>query len=149
MASRTRLLRVSSPSLSLEAIQPLCHMAFPLETIETFFGTKFREGWLTHFDGYAHWHLLWVPEMGHYLQIVVGDHPTPNAYPTLEVGGRYTDEVAVMSVSNSDGEITGAALILRPIGADTSMNYVVITKTKGGTLSLSTTVGETSSATWT
>lgn len=116
-------------------------MRLPIEILETFFEGKFRFqqqlGQLTHFDGFLYWHLLWMAEDEEFLKIIADRDPEPAAFPTVEVEGRYSDELSLSPLSGG----VGVALVLRPQGADEPKNYVVITKTKDGRLSLSTTVG--------
>jgi hypothetical protein len=117
-------------------------MPLPIEILEGFFGEKFhfeqRMGELAHFDGYAYWHLLLIPEDGQFLNIMAGESATSEAFPTVEVGGCYTDDIKVVPLSGN----CGTALILRPEGHSDDRNCVVITKTRKGRLSLSTTVGQ-------
>jgi hypothetical protein len=116
-------------------------MALPIEALETFFQGEFRFqqrlGQLTHFDGYAHWHVLWTPEDGQFLKIVADRDPMLAAFPTVEVEGRFSDDLTLSPLSGG----AGVALVLRPEGAGESKNCVTITKTKDGRLSLSTAVG--------
>jgi hypothetical protein len=120
-------------------------MAFPIETLETFFGAKFQFeqllGQLTHFDGYAYWHVLWMPTGGEFLKIAADSNSMLGAFPTVEIEGRYADDVSVVTLSGG----VGVALVLHPKRSDKPMNYVTITKTKEGRLSLSITVGEAQS----
>jgi hypothetical protein len=115
-------------------------MPLAIEILQEFFGTPFSFedqsfGQLTHFDSYAYWHILYIPER-QFLKIFAGRDSLTSAFPTVEIEGIYSD----CSISPLTGG--GTALILRPKGVDNTSNYVVITKTKNGTLSLSTTVGE-------
>jgi hypothetical protein len=115
-------------------------MGLPIETLEAFFGEKFRfeqrVGQLTHFDGYLYWHLLWMPESGQFLKIIADRDHKVAAFPTVEVEGCYSDDLSVSPLSSG-----GVALVLQPECANEPKNHVVITKTKNGRLSLSTTVG--------
>jgi|GEM_PF-4602466 hypothetical protein len=120
-------------------------MAFPLEIVEGFFEARFHFdgqalGQLTHFDGYAHWHVLYDRER-QFLKILAGRDPGLSAYPTVEVEGVYSDDCSVSALTGG-----GMALVLRPKGIDNASHYVAITKTKHGSMSLSTTVGETKPA---
>lgn len=121
-------------------------MPLPIEILEAFFESKFqreqRAAQLIHFDGFAYWHLLWMPHDSQFLKIVACDSPVVcPAYPTVEVEGRYSDDISVYPLSGG----IAVALTLRPEGSDKAteaMNHVIITKTKDGRFSLSTTVGK-------
>jgi len=110
-------------------------MSLPIETLEAFFGEKFIEGWqLTHFDGFLYWRLQLFPESS--LSIIADRDSFPHAFPTVEIEGRYSDEVSVWQLGGG----VGSVLVLRPEGAD-ELHYVCITKRKDGRLSLATTAG--------
>jgi hypothetical protein len=116
-------------------------MSLPIKLLEEFFEAQFSFedpplGQLTHFDGYAHWHLLYDQE-SQSLKILAGRDSVSCAFPTVEIEGVYLDDCSVSPLTGG-----GTALILRPRGVSVVSHFVVITKTKRGSLSLSTTVGE-------
>jgi hypothetical protein len=116
-------------------------MALPIGILEDFFGARFHFegqtlGALAHFDGYAYWH-VYYDRKSQFLKITAGRDSFLSAYPAVEIEGFYSDDCSVSPLTGG-----GMALLLRPIGVDHTMNYVVITKTQKGSLSLSTTVGD-------
>jgi len=117
-------------------------MALPIETLEAFFEEKFRFeqglGQLTRFDGYAYWHVLLMPDDGEYLRITAGADAMLDTFPTVEVGGHYSDNVTVSPLSGG----VGFALVLHPKGCDDNRDCVVITKLTNGRLSLSFLAGK-------
>lgn len=119
-------------------------MAFPLEIIEEFFEAKFdNDGQaaraLIHFDGYAHWLLHFMQESS-LLRITSDRDPYANAFPTLEIGGVFCDEVSLRPYLDGSGK---AELILKTKGVESQPNYIFITKLRDGRMSLSATVGKT------
>jgi hypothetical protein len=116
-------------------------MPLPIEILEAFFGNRLQtEGTssglqsLTHFDGFIHWHVLWLP--GESLIKIAADREARiTALPIVEIEGFYC--------GISTLQLTGGAtaLVLKPVGARDSRNYVVITKDKDGRFSMSTTCG--------
>ena len=115
-----------------------------LETIEAFFGKSFEFAdkslsdtrWLTHFDGFIYWQVVWFPKDK--LLWMAADRESPaTPFPILEIGGCYMDATIK--------PLTGGynALVLVPNNAEDPNNYLVITKTNEGRLSLSTSVGVT------
>ena len=116
--------------------------ALHIETLEAFFGTRLQfcdrslsQGqWLTYCDGFVHWHVLWDHER-QLLKIAADREPRLTALPTVEVEGFYSN----ISVSPLTGGYV--TLVLQPVGARDSMNWLVMTKTADGRLSLSTMCG--------
>jgi hypothetical protein len=116
-------------------------MTLLVEALEKFFESKFEFeggplGQLTHFDGFAYWHLLYYSEGGGLVKIVADSDSTLRAFPTVEIEGVFADEFEVGPLS---GEI-GTVLILHPKGAKEGKYYVCITKTTDGRMSLATSV---------
>jgi hypothetical protein len=120
-------------------------MPLPIETLEAFFEAKFlfhqRVAQLTHFDGFAYWHLLWIPEDGQFLKIAADRESELLPFPTVEIEGRYSDDISISPLSGG----VGVALILRPEATNETGRRVIVTKTKSGRLSLSTAIYETQS----
>ena len=117
-------------------------MPLDIKKLEAFFGSRLqcldaapsRMRWLTHFDGFVHWHVLWVPER-ELLKISADRDARLEAFPTVEVEGFYSS-VSILALTGG-----ATALVLQPVGAHHSMNFLVVTRTVAGRLSLSTTCG--------
>lgn len=114
-------------------------MPLEIQTLQTFFQAKFHFfdrsfGELTHFDGAAYWHVLYHTT-SHLMKISAGPEPLPGSIPTVEIEGSYS-ESSVSLLTGGD-----VMLVLRPHDVSDPRNYVAITKTKSGRLSLATTVG--------
>jgi len=117
-------------------------MALCIETLEAFFGARLQfmdrslsqAQWLTYFDGFAHWHVLLEQER-QFLKIAADREPQIAGLPSVEIEGFYS------SISMSP--LTGGfvELVLQPVGARDSRNWLVVTKTPDGRLSMSTTCG--------
>jgi len=120
-------------------------MSLPLKAIEEFFTAVFepmspgpgRE--LHYYDGYAHWNVLYDDK--DLLFITADKEIGPSALPLVELG------VYCSRVSKSDALAIWPFLILHPNDTEQTERYVVLTKTKEGRVSLSTSVGSNPEAT--
>ena len=114
-------------------------MALPVKTIEEFFAAEFEPmspgpgQELHHYDGYAHWSVLYDDKNS--LFITADREVGGNAFPVVELAAYCS------RISRSHAGGVGPMLILHPNDTEETRRYVVLTKTKSGGISLSTSVG--------
>lgn len=117
-------------------------MKLPINEIERFFETKFETispgpgRALHHFDGCMHWHVVY-DDIDCFF-ITADRELSPGPFPVLEIA------VYSSRVSTSYAVDVGPVLILHPKNTDETRHCVVLTRTKDGRLSLSTSVGAVS-----
>jgi hypothetical protein len=114
-------------------------MALPVKEIEEFFAAGFEPmspgpgQELHHYDGYAHWSVVYDDKNS--LFITADKEVGGNAFPIVELAAFCS------RISRSQAGGVGPVLILHPNDTEETRRYVVLTKTKFGRISLSTSVG--------